>query len=80
MISGKLREFNSSVETSKKLDESAINGLENVLNGSIPSPDNLNNLKSILEWPPSKYYSSFYNFVCQLKVYQTLMSQSKKER
>ena len=51
---GKLREFNSNIEASKKLDEAAINGLEGILNGVTASSDNLNNLKSILEWPPSK--------------------------
>ena len=51
---GKLREFNSNIEPSKKLDESAINGLEGMLNGVVANTDNLNHLKSILEWPPSK--------------------------
>ena len=46
---------NSSIDLSKKLDDSAINGLEGILNGNIPTADNLNVLKSLLEWPPSKY-------------------------
>ena len=54
-FTGKLREFNSNIEASKKLDEAAINGLEGILNGVTASSDNLNNLKSILEWPPSKF-------------------------
>ena len=54
-ISGKLKEFNSSIDPSKKLDDPAINGLEGILNGNIPTADNLNVLKSLLEWPPSKY-------------------------
>ena len=57
-ISGKLKEFNSSIDPSKKLDDSAINGLEGILNGNIPTADNLNVLKSLLEWPPSKYSST----------------------
>ena len=57
-ISGKLKEFNSSIDPNKKLDDSAINGLEGILNGNIPTADNLNVLKSLLEWPPSKYSSA----------------------
>ena len=49
---------NSSIDLSKKLDDSAINGLEGILNGNIPTADNLNVLKSLLEWPPSKYSSA----------------------
>ena len=49
---------NSSIDPSKKLDDSAINGLESILNGNIPTADNLNVLKSLLEWPPSKYSSA----------------------
>ena len=33
-------------------------GLEGILNGNIPTADNLNVLKSLLEWPPSKYSSA----------------------
>ena len=46
---------NSSIDCSKRLDDLAINGLEGILNGNIPTADNLNVLKSLLEWPPSKY-------------------------
>ena len=49
---------NSSIDPSKKLDDLAINGLEGILNGNIPTADNLNVLKSLLEWPPSKYSSA----------------------
>ena len=49
---------NSSIDPSKKLDDLAINGLEGILNGNIPTADNLNALKSLLEWPPSKYSSA----------------------
>ena len=49
---------NSSIDPSKRLDDSAINGLEGILNGNIPTADNLNVLKSLLEWPPSKYSSA----------------------
>ena len=49
---------NSSIDLSKKLDDSAINGLKGILNGNIPTADNLNVLKSLLEWPPSKYSSA----------------------
>ena len=46
------------MDSSKKLDDSAINGPEGKLNGNIPTADNLNVLKSLLEWPPSKYSSA----------------------
>ena len=49
---------NSSIDPSKKLDDLAINGLEGILNGNIPTADNLNVLKSFLEWLPSKYSSA----------------------
>ena len=49
---------NSSIDPSKRLDDSAINGLEGILNGNITTADNLNVLKSLLEWPPSKYSSA----------------------
>ena len=49
---------NSSIDPSKRLDDSAINGLESILNGNIPTADNLNVLNSLLEWPPSKYSST----------------------
>ena len=39
----------SSIDLSKRLDDSAINGLEGILNGNIPTADNLNVLKSLLE-------------------------------
>ena len=41
------------MDPSKKLDDSAISSLEGILNGNIPTADNLNVLKSLLEWPPS---------------------------
>ena len=49
---------NCSIDLSKKLDDSAINGLEGILNGNIPTADNPNVLKSLLERPPSKYSSA----------------------
>ena len=47
-----------SIDRGKRLDDSAINGLEGILNGNISTADNLNVLESLLEWPPSKYSST----------------------
>ena len=40
-----------------------INGLEGILNGNIPTADNLNVLKSLLEWPPSNYSCRAVSYV-----------------
>ena len=53
-FSGKLREFNESVDPNRKMEESKLNGIESMLNGTTPTEENLNTMKLLLEWPPSE--------------------------
>jgi len=53
-ISGKLQEFNSSIDASQKIDEAQLVKLEDMMKQVKPTTDHLNTLKALLQWPPSK--------------------------
>lgn len=51
---GKLREFNNNIDVEKKVEDNRLARLEGMMKEVLPSDDDLNTLKAVLEWPPSK--------------------------
>lgn len=52
-IFGKLREFNKNMDADKKIEDSRLARLEGMMKEVLPSDDDLNTLKAVLEWPPN---------------------------
>ena len=69
MFAGKLKEFNNSLEGDKKVDDGRLARLEGIMKQTQPSDDDLNTLKAVLEWPPSKFTKCYIQLI--VDVYQT---------